>query len=76
MIKLSSIPVDQTDEDTKQSLLSDPDCIVWDFRDPDYEKKLLFWREEPNNPQRFIQKYGHAPDIVYQELGLAIPNIY
>jgi hypothetical protein len=72
----TSIPLPYIDEKTKDKdgLQNDPLYIVWDTRDPQFDEKFLFWRANHNNPQVFVEKYGNAPDIVYQELGLPIPT--
>ena len=64
---------DQATED-REGLLHDPNYIVWDVRDPLYEKKFLYWRANLHDPQKFIRKYGQAPDMVYQDLGLEPPT--
>lgn len=71
-VDIKSIPFSDWETETRQGLLNNPDFIAWDMDDPLYEEKFLFWRADcRNDPQKFIQKYGQAPDSVYKRLDIS-----
>jgi hypothetical protein len=57
----------------RYQLLTDPDFIVLDDEEPDYEEKTTF--RTTHTPKQYIEKNGGVHPIVYKKLGIEIPNL-